>query len=116
MDPVTTHHTTSLTAKQVHDDIEQTLRSLAAEPENFVEELEAWVKAQGATAWRLMKRHPFLATLVLGLGGTVAAATFGAAELWFGGALAFAAYKVLREGEPPMRVIEELEGVVKREV
>jgi hypothetical protein len=37
------------------------------------------------------------------------AATIGGADLWFGGALAFAVYRVLREEEPPMTAIMEME-------
>jgi hypothetical protein len=114
MDPDTSPPT-SFTAKQVHDDIERTLRSRGLSAATTVEKLEAMVKARGAAAWRLMKRHPFLACAAIAVGGTAAAATFGAAELWFGGALAFAAYKVLREGEPPLQVLAELEGLPKSE-
>jgi hypothetical protein len=107
---------TSLTAKQVHDDIEQSLRCGPAVPETRAEKLEAMIKSGGAAAWRIMKRHPFLSMAAVAIGGIAAAATVGAAELWFGGALAFAAYKILREGEPPMRAIQELEGELRREV
>jgi hypothetical protein len=114
MDPVMTN-TTSMTARQVHDDIEQTLKSHAVSPETAVEKLEATAKRYGATVWRFMKRHPFLSMAALATGGVVAASAVGAAELVFGGVLAFAAYKILREGEPPMKVIEELEGVAHKE-
>jgi hypothetical protein len=114
MDAVTTN-TTSVTARQVHDDIEQTLKSRSAAPETAVAKLEAAAKSVGATVWRFMKCHPFLSIAALATGGVMAASAVGAAELVFGGALAFAAYKILREGEPPMKVIEELEGVARKE-
>jgi hypothetical protein len=104
MDPVTT----SPTAKQVHDDIEQILQAAAA-AETRAEKLEGMLKTGGARLWRAMKRHPFLSMAALAVGGIGMAAAVGAAELWFGGALAFAAYKILREGEPPLQALQELE-------
>jgi hypothetical protein len=102
--------TTSLTAKQVHEDIERTLGSRPARPETPAEKLEAALKDGGAAAWCVMKRHPFLSAAAIAFGAIALAAAIGAAELSFGGALAFAAYKVLREGEPPLPALEELEG------
>jgi hypothetical protein len=111
MEPPTTTNATSVTAKQVHDDIEQTLGvpgAPAAKSETQAEKLEARIKKGGAALWRTMKHHPFLSMAAIAVGGIVAASAVGAAEIWFGGVIAFAAYKVLREGEPPMRVLREL--------
>jgi hypothetical protein len=113
MDPARTN-TTSLTAKQLHDDIEQILKSLEVSPEGIDETLEAAAKRYCTRVWCFMKRHPFLSMAALGAAGVAAASAVGAAELLFGGALAFAAYKILREGEPAMKVIEELEGVAHK--
>lgn len=107
MEPVTTNPT-SVTAKQVHDDIEQALGTPTARTETPAEKLEEKLKSGGAVLWRAMKRHPFLSMVAIAFGGVAAASAVGAAEIWFGGALAFAAYKVLREGEPPMRALTEL--------
>jgi hypothetical protein len=56
-----------------------------------------------------MKRHPFASTIALAVGITAVSALIGAAEVALGAAAAFAAYKVLREGEPPLQAIEEVE-------
>jgi hypothetical protein len=105
MDPTT--NATSVTAKQVHDDIEQTLGT-PVPAETAARRLEEKLKSGGSALWRTMKRHPFLSMVAIAVGGVAVASAVGAAEIWFGGAIAFAAYKVLREGEPPMRVLREL--------
>jgi len=99
--------TTSMT-RLVHDDIEQTLGSRTAHG-GVAARIEGAVKGRGQAAWRAMKRHPFVTIAAVAVGGVAAAASVGVAELAFGGALAFAAYKVLREGEPPMEAIEQVE-------
>jgi hypothetical protein len=96
------------TTRHIHDDIQQMLRLRTARGRRH-EALEDAVKTRGAAAWRAMKRHPFLAMTALGLCGMAAAATFGVAELAFGAALALTAYKVLREGEPPLQALQEVE-------
>jgi hypothetical protein len=96
------------TARQIHDDIEQTLGSHKARGARR-EALEGALKARGLRAWNTMKRHPFLSVVAIGSCAAMAAATVGVAELAFGAALALAAYKVLREGEPPMKALLELE-------
>jgi hypothetical protein len=103
----------SFTAKQMHDDIEQSLGSHAPHGTR-AEKLDARLKSGGTVIWRAMKRHPFLAMAALALGGVAAASAVGAAELLLGAAVAVAAYKVLREGEPPLKAIEELEGEVRK--
>jgi hypothetical protein len=107
MEPVAMN-ATSATAKQVHDDIEQAFEAPPERVRKRAERFEEKLKSGGAAVWRVMKRHPFLAMAAIAVGGVAAASTVGAAEIWFGGALAFAAYKVLREGEPPMRVLQRL--------
>jgi hypothetical protein len=98
------------TARQFHEDIENALRGRrAATNDRLSDQLRHKAKAGGRTVWRLAKRHPFVAVVLLGAAGTAAAAEIGVAELTLGGALAFAAYKVLRQGEPPLRAIEEVE-------
>jgi hypothetical protein len=96
------------TARQFHDDIEQTLGSRMARGA-VREALENALKVRGLIVWGAMKRHPFLAMLAIGTCGVAAAVTVGVAELAFGSALAFAAYKILREGEPPMKALSEIE-------
>jgi hypothetical protein len=105
-------HVTSPTARQIHDDIERVLRVVraAASPS---ERIGCALKSGGQRTWRAMKRHPFLAVVAMGVGGIAAASAVGAAELTFGAVLAFAAYKVLREGEPPLQALEEVERVVR---
>jgi hypothetical protein len=49
-----------------------------------------------------MKRHPFASTMVMAVAVTAVAGLVGAAEVALGATAAFAAYKVLREGEPVM--------------
>lgn len=95
------------TARQVHDDIEQTLAIRSAKG-GVPKRIEDTAKDAGRSAWRLMKRHPFLAVFAVGVGGIALAAEIGVAELALGGALALAAYKVLREGEPPIKAFEEI--------
>jgi hypothetical protein len=95
------------TARQVHDDIEQTL-AIRSATGDASKRLEGAAKDAGRAAWRVMKRHPFLAVLAVGVGGIVVATEIGVAELALGGALALAAYKVLREGEPPIQAFEEI--------
>jgi hypothetical protein len=107
MDPVTIN-ATSATAKQVHDDIEQTLETPLPRVLTRGEKLEDRLRTGGAAVWSVMKRHPFLSMVAITIGGVAAASAVGAAEIWFGGVLAFAAYKVLREGEPPMHVLQRL--------
>ena len=96
------------TARQIHDDIEQTLGSRKARGA-MREALENAVKVRGLFVWGAMKRHPFFAMVAIGTCAVAAAATVGVAELAFGSVLAFAAYKVLREGEPPMKALSEAE-------
>jgi hypothetical protein len=96
----------SATARQVHDDVEGTLRP--REP-GAAGRLQDRLKAAGGAVWQAAKRHPFLASATLGVTGAIGAVTIGATELAFAGALAFAAYKVLREGEPPLKAFAEVE-------
>jgi hypothetical protein len=60
-----------------------------------------------------MKRHPFASTMVTAVAVTAVAGLVGAAEVALGATAAFAAYKVLREGEPPLQAIEEVERAVR---
>jgi hypothetical protein len=108
--------TTSATAKQVHDDIEEALGTGPTRRETRTEAVGALLKNGGASVWRTMKRHPFLAMATVAVAGVALATSIGAAELWFGGALAFAAYKVLREGEPPVAVLREIGQVIEKEL
>lgn len=105
------HHVneTSVTAHQVHDDIEHSLSSQHAAPGTLSEKAEFLLKGAGRIAWHRMKTHPFLAAAGIGAGAIAAAAAVGVAELTFASALAFAAYKVLREGEPPLKALEDVE-------
>lgn len=95
-------------ARQLRADIDHVLRPREARGESVTDELERRARRGGLVAWRAMKRHPFVSVAVLGLGGVAAAAVVGAGELAFGVAVALAAYKVLREGEPPLQAIEEV--------
>jgi hypothetical protein len=118
MNPGETHKTDGsraalhATARRIHDDIQQMLQLRTARGQKH-EVLEDAVKARGAAVWRAMKRHPFLSMSVVGVCGIAAAASFGVAELAFGAALAIAAYKVLREGEPPLQALQEIEHEVR---
>ncbi|HEX8790361.1 MAG TPA: hypothetical protein VF765_05370 [Polyangiaceae bacterium] len=96
------------TARRIHDDIQQMLQVRTARGQRH-EALEEAVKARGAAVWGAMKRHPFLSMAVIGACGVGVAASIGVAELALGAALALAAYKVLREGEPPMQALQEVE-------
>ena len=100
------------TTRRIHDDIQQMLQLRTARGLRH-EALEDAVKSRGAAVWRAMKRHPFLSMTAVGLCGVAAAATIGFAELAFGAALALGAYKVLREGEPPLQALEEIEREVR---
>jgi hypothetical protein len=95
-------------ARRIHNDIEQILSSHSAHGTKR-EELERALKTRGLQVWKAMKRHPFLAIAAVGTCGVMAAVTFGMAEVAFGTAVAIAAYKVLREGEPPMKALLEVE-------
>jgi hypothetical protein len=99
----------SVAARRVHEDIEQTLEARTRSFGTRAGRLEALFKDGLDAAWELMKHHPFASFAAVAVVGTAAAATFGATEVVFGSALALAAYKVLREGEPPMKVLEDLE-------
>ncbi|HZU81323.1 MAG TPA: hypothetical protein VE987_00320 [Polyangiaceae bacterium] len=102
------HDGAGTTARQVHDDIEQTLQARSAKG-RVSERIEDALKSRGQRAWSFMKRHPLLSVIGVAVGGFAAAAEIGVAEVAFGSALAFAAYKVLREGEPPIQALEEAE-------
>lgn len=108
MNPSEVHKTT----RRIHDDIQQMLQLRTARGQRH-EALEEAVKARGAAAWHAMKRHPFLSMTAVAVCGVAAAASFGVAELAFGAALAVAAYKVLRDGEPPLQALQELEHEVR---
>jgi hypothetical protein len=100
--------TTNPTVRQVHDDIEQTLGSRRARGARG-EALEDACKRGGQRVWDAMKRHPFISMAAVGACGVAAASAVGVAELALGGVLALAAYKVLREGEPPIQALAEVE-------
>jgi hypothetical protein len=95
-------------ARRIHNDIEQSLSSHSAHGTKR-EELERALKTRALQVWNAMKRHPFVAIAAVGTCGVVAAVTLGVAEVAFGTAIAVAAYKVLREGEPPMQALLEIE-------
>jgi hypothetical protein len=99
------------TARRLHDDIQQALGSRHARGARH-EAIERAVKRGGTHVWRAMKRHPFLTMAAIGACGVAAAATVGVGELVVGSVLAFAVYKVLREGEPPLQALEEAEREV----
>lgn len=105
-------HTFRATARRIHDDIQQMLQLRSARGQKH-EALEDAVKARGAVVWHAMKRHPFLSMTAVAACGVAAAASLGVAELAFGAALALAAYKVLREGEPPLQALQEIEHEVR---
>lgn len=102
------HEPFRATARRIHDDIQQMLQSHTARGHRQ-EALEKAVKERGASLWRAMKRHPFLSMTAFGVCSVAAAATFGVAEVAFGTAVAIAAYKILREGEPPLQALQEVE-------
>jgi Zn-dependent alcohol dehydrogenase len=102
------HDGVSHTVRQIHDDIEQTLDASTARGEGCALRLERAFKSGGGAVWNTMKRHPFAAVLVLGAAAVAVASAVGAAELAFGTAIAIAAYRVLREGEPPLQAFEEV--------
>jgi hypothetical protein len=108
MEPTHQANGGSATAKQVHDDVEESLRPRDREP-GSAGRLQDRLKTASGAVWQAAKRHPFLASAALGVAGAVGAVTIGATELAFAGALAFAAYKVLREGEPPLQALAEVE-------
>jgi aromatic ring-opening dioxygenase catalytic subunit (LigB family) len=96
------------TARQFHKDIEDALAEKAhpkAAP--LAAKLTRMAKCGGRAAWHFMKEHPFVSVLALGAAATLVAAQIGVAEITLGGAVAFAAYKVIREGEPPLKAIEQ---------
>lgn len=106
----------SPTARQFHADVEAALTEsgrVAFTEDDTGKGLAATVrriaKRQGRSAWSFMKRHPFVSVLALGAATGALALEVGAAELTLAGAVAFAAYKVLREGEPPLQAIQEVE-------
>jgi hypothetical protein len=100
------------TVRRIHDDIQQALHARAARGARH-EALEEAIKSRGLRVWSAMKRHPFLTIAVIGACSVAAAATIGVAELAFGSALAIAAYKILREGEPPMQALAEVEQAMR---
>jgi hypothetical protein len=100
--------TSSLT-EQLHADIEQLLHDCREAEGTIAERLEAMLKSGGWKVWCAMKRHPFLAVAAVGVGSVAAATAVGAAELSLGVVVALAAYKVLREGEPPIQALHEVE-------
>jgi hypothetical protein len=108
----TAHHNGAGTLRQIHDDIEQILSSRKARGARL-EALEELVKVRGLRAWGTLKRHPFFAMVAIGTCAVAVAATVGVAEVAFGSALAIAVYKVLREGEPPMKALAEVEQVFR---
>jgi hypothetical protein len=97
--------------RRFHDDIQQALGARHARGARH-EAIEDTVKLGGTRVWRAMKRHPFLTMAALGVCGVAAASAIGVGELVVGSVLAFAAYKVLREGEPPLQALEEAEREV----
>jgi hypothetical protein len=103
----------TVTARRLHDDIEHIFHPRRDVDGDRVVELENKAKELAESAWCAMKRHPFVSLLVIGAGGVALAASVGVGELAFGAALAIAAYKVLREGEPPIQAVEEVERDVR---
>ncbi len=95
----TTTNQTSATARQVHEDLERMVQTRGHDDTALVK----LARTEGERLWRGMKRHPFVSAVGVALGAGALAACVGAAEITFATALAFAAYKVLREGEPPDR-------------
>lgn len=100
-------HVTNPTARQVHDDIEG---MLGQSPHLHTRSgrVGHTLKSGGRRAWRTMKNHPFVSVAALAIGATAVATLVGVVELTFGAAVAYAAYKVLREGEPPLRAVQEV--------
>jgi hypothetical protein len=101
-------HIRKPTARQVHDDIESLLGPRPP-PHSWSGRIASSLKSGGERAWRVMKSHPFASVAALALGATAVASVVGVVELTFGAAVAYAAYKVLREGEPPLRAVQEVE-------
>lgn len=101
------HNRVSHAVKQIHDDIQQLLHVREPAGEGTTGRLERACKTRGEALWNGMKRHPFASVLVLGAAAIGVASAVGAAELAFGTAIAIAAYRVLREGEPPMQALAE---------
>jgi len=104
---------TNPTARQVHDDIEGML-GRSPTTHDWSGRVRRSVKKNGQRAWQTMKRYPFVSVAALAVGATALASFIGVVELTFGCAVAYGAYKVLREGEPPLRAVQEIERELRR--
>jgi hypothetical protein len=100
-------YTRKPTARQVHDDIES-MFGPSPLPHTWSGRVGSSLKSGGHRAWRTMKSHPFASVVAVAIGATAVATVVGVVELTFGAAVAYAAYKVLREGELPLRAVQEV--------
>lgn len=100
------------TAQRLHQDIDYVVRKLDPTIAEQTDPIERTLKRHGRRTWHLMKRHPFVGATALAALGLGAAMTVGAAELMFAVGLAVAAYKVMREGEPPLEAMTEAQKLV----
>jgi hypothetical protein len=94
-------------ATEISVRIDHLLTTRHAARGTFAAEVESVVKRQGGRLWMLMKRRPWVGVVVVSGGAFALADVLGAGELTIALILGYAAYRVLREGVPPTRAVEE---------
>jgi hypothetical protein len=72
----------------------------------------SWVElhlgSSGDYVWRTLRARPLIGVTTASIIGFGLAATFGATELAFAGAVGYAAYQILQRHEAPSKAVEEI--------
>jgi hypothetical protein len=92
----------------LHDEIERVLTRRTTQENSPARYFEEAGKTAGSAVWNTMKKHSGTGVVVIGGAAIVLAELTGAAELAFGLAAGYAAYRVLRRGDSPEAALEKV--------
>ncbi|HEX4449073.1 MAG TPA: hypothetical protein VH044_20170 [Polyangiaceae bacterium] len=95
-------------AQEIRADIDHALHTRHFGHGKVLFKVEDGAKSAGTKVWELMKEHPYGGIAAVSAAGFVLAASAGVGELAVAGIFGYAAYKVLRRGEPVDAAVEEI--------
>ncbi|MDB4985040.1 MAG: hypothetical protein JWN04_218 [Myxococcaceae bacterium] len=92
----------------IYDEIEKLLSRRTTPEDTAARRLEELGKSAAASVWNVAKRHSGTGVVAIGAATIVIAELTGAAELAFGIAAGYAAFRVLKRGDSPEAALEKV--------
>jgi uncharacterized protein (DUF697 family)/ElaB/YqjD/DUF883 family membrane-anchored ribosome-binding protein len=94
--------------QEIRADIDHALHSRHFGHGKLLFKVEDGAKNAGTKVWELMKEHPYGGIAAVSATGLLLASTAGVGELAIAAVFGYAAFKVLRRGEPVDQAVEEV--------